>query len=113
VVETDGLENRCTLTGTGGSNPSPSAISLPRVPSTALGISARGSDAAKPPQLENRCTLTGTGGSNPSPSAITSKAGKNLQSFTAPSVLRLEHDWSTPMPPRPASSRPWNQGSRS
>ena len=26
MVETDGLENRCTLTGTGGSNPSPSAI---------------------------------------------------------------------------------------
>jgi hypothetical protein len=28
VVETGGLENRFTLTGNGGSNPSPSAISL-------------------------------------------------------------------------------------
>ena len=30
VVECGGLENRCTLTGTGGSNPSFSANSLPR-----------------------------------------------------------------------------------
>jgi hypothetical protein len=28
VVETVGLENRCTRKGTGGSNPSPSAITL-------------------------------------------------------------------------------------
>jgi hypothetical protein len=28
VVETGGLENRCTGNRTGGSNPSPSAISL-------------------------------------------------------------------------------------
>ena len=28
MVETGGLENRCTLTGTGGSNPSPSAIHI-------------------------------------------------------------------------------------
>jgi hypothetical protein len=80
VVETDGLENRCTLTGTGGSNPSPSAIISERSFGSlcSLRISARGSYAAKTPQLENRCTLTGTGGSNPSPSAIQSAGQRNV-----------------------------------
>ena len=44
----------------------PSPPSLFRVPSTALGISAAGSDARKSPQLENRCTRKGTGELGPS-----------------------------------------------
>ncbi len=79
MVETVGLENRCTGNRTGGSNPSPSARFC-RVPSqTMLRISAAGARSAKErsaharkaPQLENRC------------------AGKPYRGFESLSLVRI------------------------
>ena len=74
MVERGGLENRCRLRSTVGSNPTPSATEY---------LARRGARAVEWARLESACTLSGTVGSNPTPSATSNRMCAEVQWVSA------------------------------